>query len=582
MDLSLIKKTAENTASAIANVLEMDVIIVNTELEIIGNTFKNMVEKEIYVDIQSIVGKTVSTGEEQIFIDKYESNGCRECNFIDKCVIRGVFAVPIILENNVVGAIGAIFKNEDIQQRVKSNKQGVVIFMRNMAELLSSKLRSVNQIRQIKEVNRERELIIETITDALVYVNNDGNINYHNRLFAKYFNVYENIINKPITKVLKHNLIDNFLHSRKNVDNSIFILNNEDVDFIGLIKCKNIKTNGELVGTMMIFSRIEDAYNVINEVSNNASYIFFDNIICQDPKMLDIIKKAKQLAISDKHVLIKGPGGVGKKLFASSIHNFSKRKDNYYLAIDCKAMTRSRYLSELFGISEYGKHIGKFQLANGGTILFEEIGELPLNIQIDLLQYLNTGRIELEEGIVIKNIDVRLIATTRDSLHKKIKEGDFNEELYYLLTLNELKIPGIKERSKEDFIELLNFYVKKYSYIYNKKIDLDDKLIDILYDYDWPGNVKQLQRVIEKIIYNAKNEVVLSGDIKLVLSSMNHDIDITSTNNILKFDEYEKLIIKSALDKYKNHKNAKAIVADKLGIGRATLYRKIDKYNLQT
>lgn len=580
MDLSLIKKTAESTASAIANVLEMDVIIVNTKLEIIGNTFKNMVEDEVYVDIQSIVGKTVSAGEEQIFIDKYENEGCRECSFIDKCVIRGVFAVPILLENNIVGAIGAIFKNEDIQLKVKSNKHGVVIFMRNMAELLSSKLRSVNQIRQIKEVNHERELIIETITDALVYVNNDGSINYHNRLFAKYFNVNENIINKPITKVLKHNLIDNFLHSRKNVDNSIFILNNEDIDFVGLIKCKNIKTNGDLLGTMMIFSRIEDAYNVINEVFNNASYTFFDNIICKDQMMQDIIKKAKKLAISDKHILIKGSEGVGKKLFASSIHNFGKRKDNYYLTIDCKAMTRSRYLSELFGISEYGKHIGKFQLANGGTILLDEVGELPLNIQIDLLQYLNTGKIELEEGIVIDDIDVRLIATTRSSLDKRIEEGDFNEELYYRLNLNELNIPSVKERSKEDFVEMLDFYVKKYSYIYNKKIELDDNLMDILYDYDWPGNVKQLQRVIEKIIYNAKSEVLLSGDIKLALNTNNHDIDITSSDDIMKFDEYEKLIIKSALDKYKNHKNAKAIVADKLGIGRATLYRKIDKYNL--
>ena len=574
----MIKNTVVNTASAIANVLEMDVMIVNTELEIIGNTYKNMVADEIYVDAKSIVGKSVSLGEEQVFLDKTENEGCRDCDFVDKCVIEGMFAVPIKLENVVIGAIGAIFRNKTIQQRVSSNKEGVIIFLRNMAELLSSKLRSVNQIRQIQEVSRERALIIETITDALVYVNNDGNINYHNRLFAKYFNVHENILNKPITKVLNHHLIKRFLYNRKNIDNSIFILNNGDVEFIGLVKCKNIKTNDELLGTMMIFSRIEDAYNVINEVSNNASYTSFDDMICHDEKMQEVVEKAKQLAISDEHLLIKGAEGVGKKLFASAIHNFSKRKKNYYLTIDCKAMTRNRYLSELFGIGEYGKHVGKFQLANGGTIVLEEIGDLPLNIQIDLLQYLNTGQIQLEEGIVIKNIDVRLIGTTRYSFSEKIAAGDFNEELYYRLNNNHLIIPDIKKRSKQEFKALIDFYIRKYSYIYNKVIKIEHENVDMLYEYSWPGNIKQLQRVIEKIIYNSKNGVLSGESIKTSIQAL--EKDIVSKEGILKFDEYEKEIIKMALAKYKDHKNMKAIVADKLGIGRATLYRKIDKYNL--
>lgn len=578
MDLRLIEKTVVNTASAIANVLELDVIIVNTDLEIIGNTYKNMVDDEIYVTIESIVGQAVIKGEMQIFIDKRENERCSGCDFIDKCVIEGVFAVPIKMENKVIGAIGTIFKNKDIQEKVRNNKDGVVAFLQNMAELLSSKLRSVNQIRKIKEVNRERELIIETITQALVYIDNDGNINYYNRHFAKYFDVKRNIINQPITKIIKHNLIDQFLYNRKNINNSIFILDNADIKFIGLITCRNIKINDELVGTMMIFRRIEDAYQVINEISNNASYTSFDNMIYHDKKMGEIISKGKKLAIIDEHMLIKGQQGVGKQLFCSSIHNFSSRKKSYFLTIQCDEISRDNYLSELFGISDYGKNIGKFQLANGGTIVLDEIGELPLNIQLDLLQYLNTGKIYLEKGIVIKDVDVRLIATTSIDLNEKIASGDFNEELYYRLNKNNLTLPSLKDRSKEEFGELVTFYTKKYAYIYNKNIEINNDGLDILYEYNWPGNIKQLKKVLEKLVYKCKGDKLSNDKVRAAVDSLGKYS--LNEDKILSFDEYEKQIIKNALVKYKDHKNSKAIVANKLGIGRATLYRKIDKYGL--
>lgn len=578
MKLELIQDTVVSIAEAIANVLDIDVIIVDQECNIIGNTYKHMVSSEIIVDEKSVVGQVIATGKAASYIDINQSLQCRKCQYLNDCIIQGMIAVPIYYENVVIGSIGTIIKNKNVQERIKFNIDGIVSFLEKMADLISSKLKNIEDYKKIELINKEKELIIETITDGIAFIDNEGKIIYSNNVFKEYFNVDSSIINKKITDIVPHSAIERFLYNRKNIFNKIITIDKYNVEFKGLITCVNTKVNDDVFGTLIILKKIEVAYKVINELSNNKSIATFDKIICKDETIKNIIKEAKKIAITDNNILIKGEIGTGKKMFANAIHNFSSRKDNYFFVLNCNEISRDNYLQELFGISENGKNIGKFQLANNGTIVFDEICELPLNIQNDLLNYLNTGQIELEKGVIVKNIDVRIIATTSKNIEKLALNKEFNEELFYRLNSTNISIPPLKDRSREDFDMLVKHYINVFVNLLNKKdIEISEKGLEILFKHQWRNNVKELKKIIERIVYQTNENVISETLINKTLNIFSRN---KKTVKIKKFDEYEKEILENALMQYEDSKNGKYIVAEKLDIGIATLYRKIKKYNL--
>ncbi|WP_066501370.1 sigma 54-interacting transcriptional regulator [Abyssisolibacter fermentans] len=578
MKLELIQDTVVSIAEAIANVLDIDVIIVDHECNIIGNTYKHMVSSEIIVDEKSVVGQVIATGKAASYIDINQSLQCRECQYLNDCIIQGMIAVPIYYENVVIGSIGTIIKDKNVQERIKLNIDGIVSFLEKMADLISSKLKNIEDYKKIELINKEKELIIETITDGIAFIDNEGKIIYSNNVFKEYFNVDSSIINKKITDIVPHNVIERFLYNRKNIFNKIITIDKYNVEFKGLITCVNTKVNDDVFGTLIILKKIEVAYKVINELSNNKSLATFDEIICKDETIKNIIREAKKIAITDNNILIKGEIGTGKKMFANAIHNFSSRKDNYFFVLNCNEISRDNYLLELFGISKNGKNIGKFQLANNGTIVFDEICELPLNIQNDLLNYLNTGQIELEKGVIVKDIDVRIIATTSKNIEKLALNREFNEELFYRLNSTNISIPPLKDRSREDFDMLVKHYINVFINLLNKKdIEINEDGLEILFKYQWKSNIKELKKIIERIVYQTNENIISETLIKKTLNIFSRN---KKTVKIKKFDEYEKEILENALMQYEDSKNGKYIVAEKLDIGIATLYRKIKKYNL--
>lgn len=578
MKLELIQDTVVSIAEAIANVLDIDVIIVDHECNIIGNTYKHMVSSEIIVDEKSVMGQVLTSGKVAAYVDKGKSLYCNECDYVSECIIQGMIAVPIRYEDKVVGAIGTIIKDKNIQERIKLNIDGIVFFLERMADLVASKLKNIEDYKKIELINKEKELIIESITDAIVFIDNNGNIIYFNDMFKEYFNVDITSINKKITKVIPHTIIERFLFNRKSIYNNIITIDNYDIKFKGLITCVNTKVNGDIFGTLIILKKIETAYKVINEISNNKSLATFDKIIYNDEKIKELIKKAKKIAITNKNILIKGEKGTGKKMIASAIHNFSSRKDNYFYVVNCNEISRENFLLDLFGISENGKNIGKFQLANNGTIVLNEICELPLNIQNDILEYINNGQMELEKGTVIKDINVRIIATTSQDIEELSSSNEFNEELFYRLNTTSIDIPSLNDRSKEEFDLLVNHFIKIFVNLLNKdNIEISERGLKILFSYHWQNNVKELKKIIERLVYKSKSSFISESLVKTTLKISNSH---KSNEKIKKYDEYEKQILENALNQYKDCKNGKYIVAEKLDIGIATLYRKIKKYNL--
>ena len=269
-----------------------------------------------------------------------------------------------------------------------------------------------------------------------------------------------------------------------------------------------IKVKGKVEGAVATFqeiSKIQDYEKMIRselyKKGLTANYTFYD-YIGENKEVKEQIAKAKIYAKTNSTVLIIGESGTGKEILAQSIHNASDRNNNPFVAVNCSAIPENLLESELFGYEEgafsgakKGGKVGLFELAHTGTILLDEIGNMPLNLQARLLRVLQEKEIwRLGSDRSIK-VDVRVIASTNDNLFEMVKRGDFRRDLYF--RLNVLKLEPMPLRERKDDIELIfNYYINKYS---KTHISIDEELMHKIKDYVWPGNVRELQNFVERV-----------------------------------------------------------------------------------
>ncbi|WP_291571824.1 sigma-54 interaction domain-containing protein [Clostridium sp. UBA4548] len=313
----------------------------------------------------------------------------------------------------------------------------------------------------------------------------------------------------------------------------------------------------------------------------------FNNLMGKSIKFQEVVNFAQRAAKGDSSILITGESGTGKELFAQAIHNGSKRALKPFVKVNCAAIPAELFESEMFGYEE-GAFTGakksglkgKFEIANGGTILLDEIGDMPLSMQVKLLRVLQEREIIRVGGNEVININVRVIAATNKSLQELIEQEKFREDLYYRLNVIHLKLPPLRERAED--IELLadSLRVKlcnKYG-IYSEGVSKE--ALEYLKNYDWPGNIRQLENVIERAINLLDTELLILPkhlpDKIVETKGKKHNIDNSDLKEAV--DEMEKEIIVSTLEKTKGNKNQTAKI---LGISRAGLYKKIKRLGLE-
>lgn len=313
----------------------------------------------------------------------------------------------------------------------------------------------------------------------------------------------------------------------------------------------------------------------------------FNSLMGKSMKFKQVVNFAQRAARGDSSILITGESGTGKELFAQAIHNGSKRALKPFVKVNCAAIPAELFESEMFGYEE-GAFTGakksglkgKFEIANGGTILLDEIGDLPLSMQVKLLRVLQEREIMRVGGSEVININVRVIAATNKSLQELIDQGKFREDLYYRLNVIHLNLPPLRERTED--IDLLadNLRVKlcnKYG-IYSEGISKE--ALEHLKNYDWPGNVRQLENVIERAINLLDTELLISSkhlpEKIIKTKSKKYNMDANGLKDVV--DEMEKEIIVSTLEKTKGNKNEAAKI---LGLSRAGLYKKIKRLGLE-
>ena len=306
----------------------------------------------------------------------------------------------------------------------------------------------------------------------------------------------------------------------------------------------------------------------------------FENIITQSEALKKLLYKVEQVASTDATVLILGESGTGKELFTRAIHNISERGERPLVKVNCSALPANLIESELFGHEKgaftgaISRKIGRFELADRGTIFLDEIGDLPLALQPKILRVLQEGEFERIGNPKTIKVDVRIIAATNRDLNAEIKKGNFREDLFYRLNVFPITIPPLRER-KEDIPLLVNHFVKEYSAKIGRKIEIvSQTVINTLQIYNWPGNVRELENIIERALITSEGK-------KLTLSDWLPKLGIiTNDDEILTLQDNEKRHIIKALEKTDWRISGENGAANILGIKRTTLEARMKKLNI--
>ena len=319
---------------------------------------------------------------------------------------------------------------------------------------------------------------------------------------------------------------------------------------------------------------------LLSEVKSKSS----DNMIGKSPSLQKVNNLINKVADSKISILITGESGVGKEVVADAIQQKSSRRDKPFIKVHCAALSESLLESELFG-HEKGAftgaetlHKGKFELADGGTIFLDEIGEINPGVQVKLLRVLQEKKFERVGGEKTIEVDVRVISATNKTLEDEVKQKHFREDLYFRLKGIEIMVPPLRER-KDDIPLLLNNFLLKYNKENNKNIKgFSNSAKNILFNYDWPGNVRELQHCVESAVVMASGDEIQAEDLTIKLEDKKNSSGILVPYGI-SLEDAEKMII---LENLESNNGNKTKTADILKIGRKTLHRKLNEYGLVT
>lgn len=438
------------------------------------------------------------------------------------------------------------------------------------------------------------KIILDSLYDGILIIDSEGIVRYINPAYTRITKVKEeNIIGKKLSDVRKGSYLTEVIKSGKlqlNVHRKM-----DEVEYIVNMVPIYGKKN-KVLGGISLLNELNDVYKLTEKLNLSKIIIQnlkehvkslgsgkynFDDIIAVDKKSIEIKEFAKRIALTDSNVLITGESGTGKELYASAIHNFSLRKDFPFIPVNCASFEKSLIESELFGYEEgtftgakkNGK-TGLFQLANGGVLFLDEIGELEYGLQGKLLRVLQEKSIRKIGGSKEIPVDVRLICATNKDLFKLMEEGKFRRDLYYRIAIIPLTIPPLRER-KDDIPALANKFISDLSQKYKKDMFLSQEAIQLLKEYEWCGNIRELKNIIEFTFNMREERVILKEHLPIKVEENILDSEIIELNEYI--NKVEKEYINKAIAKYGDSVEGKKKAAKALGISLATFYNKLNR-----
>ena len=443
--------------------------------------------------------------------------------------------------------------------------------------------------------------ILKMTSDGFIITDTEGNVREINKQYADFFGKSRSeIIGKSILNIIPNSkMIDIVKHKfseedavHKYIDgeakgNSVIVSRSyvEDEDGNVVAGVAQVKFK---VQTLAVAKKLMNEYEELEyyrEEFQNQNRV--DNIIGSDPKFREIVKECLKVAKTDIPVLLTGETGTGKEVMAKALHTNSLRCDKPFVSINCAAIPFELLESELFGYmdgaftgAKRGGKKGKFQLANGGTIFLDEIGDMPSSMQAKLLRVLQEKEIEPLGSEKSIPLDVRVVAATRQDLEAKMKDGSFREDLYYRLSVFNIHIPPLRERGG-DSLELAEFFLDELNHKYKTYKTFSKAVKAYFLKYQWPGNVREVNNVVQSAYAISTENIIDINDIPARMlqqekPAINLDKNKKSLGQMV--DDYEKEVI---LELLKKHKGNCLEAAKEAGINKSNFYRKLQKYGIK-
>jgi sigma-54 dependent transcriptional regulator, acetoin dehydrogenase operon transcriptional activator AcoR len=490
----------------------------------------------------------------------------------------GCSAAPLTGEDgSIVGILSITVRKE----MVHPHTLGMVV---SAATAIGNMLLVKEAQKELGEKSRLHETILNSLFDGLMMLNRDGYVTFINPSAARMIFVDpKEALGKHMTALVpfkpvamqvlytgqgytdKEIVVDTPRGPQRFIQTAILIRDQE----------------GKIEGVVDIFRELKQVHRMINRMVGATARFTFEDIIGESPSIRECIRLARIAANSNANTLIQGESGTGKELFAQAIHNAGSRAHGPFVAINCGALPRDLVESELFGYEEgsftgakHGGRPGKFEMAQGGTIFLDEIGEMPLEMQVKLLRVLQDHRIMRIGGQRFIEVDVRVIAAANGDLTEDVGQGNFRSDLYYRLNVLLIPIPPLRDR-QEDILLLAGFFLQKLcSQSGTPPKAFSPEAQALLARYPWPGNIRELENVVERAVNLCTEDLIGPEHLPAQL----HRAQKADRAAAQSLREMEKGLVQTTLDDCKGNISQ---AARTLGIGRTTLYQKIKQYGLR-
>lgn len=564
--------------AALLDALENGVIGINRRRII--TALNPAAEKMLGVRAKDMLGREVSTVLPQIKVHEVLEDG-EVRNWLKIPGRSGILAkyLPVYKDNEPSGAIAVLHDLTEYEKLAQ-------------------------ELEVVKELQQTLATVLELAYDGLLVVNQQGIITTSNRSISDFLGLRQNdLLHRPIAEIMPELQLEEIVASG--------LSDLGDVRSIRGVKCivsrLPMYRDGQVVGavaklTFKGLKRLPELVKRLQALENQVSFyrdelsrvtrnvITFDSIIGDSPSIRRVKTEGRMSSRSPSNILLLGESGTGKELFASAIHYESGRKGPF-VKVNCAAMPDNLLESEFFGYEggaftgarKAGK-AGKFEIADGGTLFLDEIGDMSLQLQAKMLRVLQEREFERVGGVKTIQVDVRIIAATNRDLEKMMHEGQFREDLYYRLNVINLRVPPLRERRK-DIPLLVEHLISKYNRIMGARVTgLNPETMEIFLQHNWPGNIRELENVIERALNMVSEDLI--GPVHLpdylgeqngrVVNELNADRQINLEKNIA--DTEKDLILRALVEAGGNRSRAARI----LGISRTKLYEKLRKYGISS
>lgn len=580
--LMQIQPTIQRFARMLASVLQLEVEIVDENLCRVAGTgaYGKFLGRQLSGNSR-LLRHVLETKTEKVVTQSRFDPLCEGCDSKENCREKAFLGTPVILQDRCVGVISLIAVTHEQQEHISDNLREFSDYVRHISTIFVSKL--LEDQGPGDNISKIFATMIDNMDQGVLVVDDENRVQFVNQTALKTLGVVQNnIIGKPI-RFRPLTFESNFTHGHMQ-----HIVSWDDKSELIIGQLHNIQGRQLF---LMAFHQSHTSFSVAN--APDEPYI--EQLVGECRVMRRLKRLISRIAPSPSSVMVVGESGTGKEVVARAIHKLSGRRNKPFIAINCAAIPEQLLESELFGYvkgaftgaSANGK-TGVIQAANTGTLFLDEIGDMPLMLQAKLLRAIEAREILPIGASSPIQVDIRIISATNQNLAQFIAEGKFREDLFYRLNVIPITLPPLRERQED--IELLVHY---FLHLHTRRLGsvypgIAPDVVEILRKHRWPGNLRELSNLMEYLV-----NVVPSGEVidstllppNLLNNGTTEQSDVTEVSEAhlslddaggTALEEMEKQMIREALSRH----NSKKQVADELGIGIATLYRKIKKYEL--